>query len=443
LKGYTVEFGKYLGKGIWGLADKGLQVVYGIGYVVLVIRELPREEFGNFVLLQEIFLIISALATAVALQPLVKYAAEERDDHRAIVTGSLVLNVAFVLVASIAGLAFRGPLGSILNAGSLTTLLLYLPALLLASFVRNFTLILLQTRFLIKEIFWTDVVHFLGAPLLVLAFTWTGTFHTAVDLITVNLISLSLSSILGFWFSRSLFRVTLGVTRQDVLLLWDYGKYSLGGIASYLIYSKADTFILSAVAGPVQVAIYNSVKVFIRIYDMISQLIQMFILPATSRLSSKGETASLKAVVEKAITFSTIGMLPVFLLFLFCASILVGILYGGRYQEAVPLLQVFSALTFFVPAAAVATNTLMGLGHARLSFILSIQFVVASVVLYAVCIPLFGTMGAAIAYVGSTVVLAWLSMAKMNRFVPVTIPALVRRTDDITVFIRSRIMQKL
>ena len=437
-----MEFGKHLGKGIWGFADKGLQVVYGIGYVVLVIRALPKEEFGNFVLLQEIFLLVSALATAFALQPLVKYAAEDRDDHRSIITGSLLLDAAFVLLVSCVGVAFRGPISSILNASSLEGLLLYLPALLLASFIRNFTLILLQTRFLIKEIFWTDAVHFLGAPALVLALTWFGSFHTAIDLITVNLISLSCSSVLGFWFARPLFRITLRVTRQDMLLLWDYGKYAVGGIGSYLVYSKADTFILSAVAGPVQVAIYNSVKVFIRIHDMISQVIQMFVLPATSRLSSKGEYAGLTAIVEKAITFSTVAMFPVFLIFLFCAPLLVTILYGGRYQEAVPLLRVFSALAFFVPAAAVATNTLMGLGYARLSFILSVQFVIASLVLYTFFIPMLGTIGAAVAYVASTIVLAWLSMAKMNRFVPVTLPSLARRSGDIIVFFRTRLLQK-
>ena len=70
-----MEFGRYLAKGIWGLADKALPVVYGLGYIYLVIRVLPEEEFGNWVLLQEVFLLISGLATAFALNPLLKYAA--------------------------------------------------------------------------------------------------------------------------------------------------------------------------------------------------------------------------------------------------------------------------------------------------------------------------------------------------------------------------------
>src|SRR5512140_3740902 len=101
----TVELGRHLGKGIWGAADKALPVVYGLGYVLLVIRVLPEEEFGNWVLIQEIFLLISGLATAFALTPLLKYAAEAGGDHRDTLTAALLLNAGFVAAASLLILA--------------------------------------------------------------------------------------------------------------------------------------------------------------------------------------------------------------------------------------------------------------------------------------------------------------------------------------------------
>ena len=70
----------HLEKGIWGIAGKCLPVIYGVAYVVLVIRVLSPSEFGNFTLIQELFLLISGLATAFALQPMLKFAAEERTD---------------------------------------------------------------------------------------------------------------------------------------------------------------------------------------------------------------------------------------------------------------------------------------------------------------------------------------------------------------------------
>ncbi len=435
----TVEFGKYLGKGIWGLADKTLPVVYGVAYVLLVIRVLPQEEFGNFVLTQEIFLIITGLAMGFALQPLLKYAAESQEEPTGIVTASLLFNLPFTTGCALFIVLFRAPLSAILNSPTLEPLLLYIPAMLAASFIRNKALILLQARFRIREVFLVDAAHFLGAPLLIWISSRLNMFHSALDLVIINIISLSASSLVGLIYTRSMIRLTLRPPRRDIERIWNYGKFSLGGIMSYLVYTKVDSFILSAATGPVQVAIYNSVKVFTRIYDMVAQVVQMFVLPAVSRLSAEGREESRKVLVEKAIAFSTIGMIPVFLFLLLLAGPMIDILYGGRYNEAVPLLQILSVLTVIVPLIAVASNTLMGLGQARVSFVLSVQILITSMIIYLALIPPFGALGAAIGYVLSAMVLAWITTAKMNHFVRITPSEVWQRKDDISRFVRKRL----
>jgi O-antigen/teichoic acid export membrane protein len=432
-----VELGKHLGKGIWGLADKGLPVFYGVAFVVLVIRVLPEVEFGNFVLVQEIFLVISGLAQGFALQPLLKFAAEENPERSDIVSAGFMLNTVFTLLCALLIAVMREPLSSILNSPMLAPLLLYVPAMLIASLMRNFTLVLLQTRFMIKEIFWIDAVHFLGAPILV--YSVSKMFDTALDLIVINIISLSASSILGVVLSRSMLSIRLRVDSTDVRRLWDYGRYSLGGIVSYLFSTKSDSFILSAFTGPVQVAVYNSVKVFVRVYDMATQVVQMFVFPAVSRFSSKGDFKTLKVLIEKAILFSTVGMLPVFILFVGLASPLVYIVYQGRYEEAIPMLQLFAVLSLIVPVTAVATNTLLGLGQARVGFVISVLTFVASVFLYLVFIPLWEAIGATIGYVLSSIVLAWLATYHMNRFVPISLREVLIRRNDIRQFLKNRL----
>ena len=434
-----MEFGKHLGKGLWAMADKALPVIYGIAYVVLVIRVLPEEEFGNFVLIQDIFLIASGLVGAFALQPLLKFASESDVDLHSSVTAALLLNLVSVVVISILSVLVSGPVSTVLSSPGLASLMMYLPALMVASFIRNFTLILLQARFRIQEVFWTDAAHFLGAPLLIWIFSRLHIFGSALDLVVINIISLSTSSVIGFILSRHMIQLTLRPSHADLRKTWDYGKYSFGSTVSYLIYAKADTFILSATHGPIQVAVYNSVKVFIRVYDMLNQVIQMFVLPAVSKLSSAGDTRSLKAVLEKSILFSTITLVPVFIFFLFLPSIWVTILYKGRYVEAIPLLQILSLLSFVIPLTAVGANTLLGLGEARLSFILSLQVLAVSMASYLLLIPWLGGAGAAIGFIIISYATAWLTAVKVNRFVPLTLAGILRRRDDIKVFLASRL----
>jgi O-antigen/teichoic acid export membrane protein len=433
-----MEFGKYLAKGIWGLADKALPVVYGIGYVWLVIRVLPEEEFGNFVLVQEVFLVISGLATAFALQPLLKFSSEENARLEGVVPASLILNALFIAVASLLVAACSVPAGTLFNSPSLTPLMLYVPAMLAASFFRNFTLTLLQAQFRVQEVFWMDAVHFVGAPFLVWVMSRLHMFGSAMDLVLINLVSLSASSLAGLWFARGLLHMRLRPPREAVRQVWDYGKYSLGGVVSSLFSTKADSFILSAFTGPVQVAVYNSAKVFVRIFEMASQVVQMFVLPAASRLSSQGSFASLKAMTEKSLLFLTLGLLPVTVLFLAFPEILVRVIYAGKYAEAVPILRIFSLLTFVVPLAAVGSNVLMGLGEARLSFILGLQVLVASLAAFLLCIPPWGANGAGAGYLAASLITSILTARLLVRHVPLTTGAVLRRTRDIRTFIRNR-----
>jgi O-antigen/teichoic acid export membrane protein len=434
-----MEIGKHLGAGLWGVADKMLAVVYGLGYVWLVIRVLPEEEFGNFVLVQEVFLVISGLATAFALQPLLKFSAEEDADLTGIVSAALWLDAGFITAASIVVVACSAPAGAILNSPTLPPLLWYVPAMLAASFARNFTMTLLQAKFRIREVFWMDAVHFLGAPFLVWIVSRLHAFDTALDLVVINLASLSGSSLAGLWFTRRMARVTLHPPRQAVQRVWDYGKYTLGGIISSLFSTRADSFILSAFTGPVQVAVYNSAKVFVRLYEMAAQVAQMFVLPAASRLWSKGDTASLKALTEKAILFLTVGLLPVTVMFLAFPGLLITVLYDGRYAEAVPVIRFFSLLTFMVPLAAVGSNVIMGLGHARVSFILGGKTLAVSLAAFLICIPPGGATGAGVGYVLGSAAAGVMTARALIGYVPITAGEVIRRMNDIKMFLRDRL----
>jgi len=432
-----MEFGKHLRTGIWGLAGKALPVAYGIGYVLLVIRVLPEEEFGNYVLLQEIFLILTGLATAIALQPLLKFASEEGGTEKGVMGAAFLVHAVFLALTSIMLVVLREPVGVLLRSSMLADLLPYLPALVAAAILRNFVLALLQARFHLAAAFWVDAMHFLGAPLLIWIYSRLHMFDSAMDLVMIAIISLSASSAVGVIVARRELPAMAIPTRAEVRKVLDYGTYAMGGVVSYLFTTKADTLFLSAFGGPVVVAVYNAAKVFTRVFDMIPQVVQMFVLPGTSLLASRGETATLKSLVEKAILFTTIVMFPVVLLFLLAPGLLAGILYGGRYGEAIPVLRVFAALGLTIPLMAVVSNVLLGLGEARTTFRLGFELVLISMAGYLTLIPLWGATGAALAYVAATAIIAWRSAVVLRSRIPLSVLDVLARTRDIGGFFRS------
>jgi O-antigen/teichoic acid export membrane protein len=80
----------------------------------------------------------------------------------------------------------------------------------------------------------------------------------------------------------------------------------------------------------------------------------------------------------------------------------------------------------------------MGLGEARLSFILGIQVLVASLAAFLICIPPWGAVGAGAGYLAASVITAVLTVRFLVRHVPITALGVFRRTKDILAFIRNR-----
>ncbi len=438
-----MEFGKHLGKGIWGLADKALQLLYGLVYVYLVVRALPIEEYGNWTLLQEIFLLLSGLITAFALNPLLKFGAEGQGNAAETVTIAIAMQTAFTLAAALLVYPSRFLLGDLMHSPEMARLLEYLPLMLVASFVRNLALILLQAGFRVRELFFTDAVHFLGAPFLTWVMSRMHLFNAAIDLVHINVVSLACSSFVGLLFTWRGMTLTRRVTLDAVKRMWSYGSFSLGGNVSSLVSTRADVFLLAAFTGPTQVAVYSAAKIFTKAYDMVTQVVQMFLLPAASQLSSRGERDSLKIVVEKSLLFSAVGMVPVMLGFIVLSEPLVDFFYPGKYPDAALPLSLFGLMALFVPASAIGSSVLMGIGEARQGFVIGLQTLAGSLLLYVILIPMAGLTGATVGYVLSAVMLATLSLRRMNDHVPVRTSEVLRRWGDINTFVRRSITKVL
>ena len=431
-----MEFGRHIGKGIWGFADKSLTAIYGLGFVFLVIRVLPEIEYGSFVLVQAIFTILVAIGTSFALQPLIKYAAES-DDYGGILTVCALYFCGFLTATIILLMVVRLPLSQVLDpshAGKISALILYIPPLLIGSAARLFLIALLQTRYRVQQIFWIDSVYFIGSLVLFSIARQVGRFSTAEDLMVISVATQVLSSLLAVIVAWNHIRFERRVSRSEFQRVWDFGKYSSLSSISFSIYSQLDIFIISSLGGLVQVAVYSAAKIFTRVFDVYTQVVQLFLIPASSRYHKEGNTGAIRIITEKSIWFSTLGLLPVCALFFFGAGFLVDFFYQGRYAAAVIPLRIFSILAILIPWYAVLPSILIGLGKVKEGLLISWVFIVASIVLYYALIPPYGAAGAALANV-ITILCVSVSMAVItNRIIPLNVRAMVLRTHDIVQF---------
>ena len=446
-----MEIGRHIGKGTWALADKSLPVLYGVGFVFLVIRILPKEEFGIYVLIQNAFLLLVAMGTSFALQPMVKYAAETDDPASIAAAGSWMYAI-FVMGVSFLIIVFKSPLSRLFHAPSFASLAWFLPIMLLVSFVRTVALALFQSKVLIQQMFWVNTVYFVGSLVAIAALLKEAQNQTASVLLVISTSALAASSLLALILVRGSFPrggwrkvFSFEAERGIVIKTWNYGKFSFGASSMYALFTQGDSFVIASILGPVSVALYNAARVFTRIFDVILQVIVTFLVPTSSRLSSQKNSVELIALAEKSTFVFMAGVLPISVLLCLFAPEILSVFYRDRYAEAVPLLRILALSGLAVPLIGVASSFLFGIGKVYEVFITSLINTIIAILLFAVGTYMWGVNGAAWTMVFVSLFTAFTYGFTLIRFanVPLRVKSIVLRYRDAVNFVRKLLLEKV
>lgn len=434
-----MKFSSHLGKGLWAVAVKTLPVINGIATVFLVIRALPEREYGAFVLLQTVFVFAMALANALALTPLIKFAAE-RDDRGPTITAALVVNGAFFAAVSLLVLVVREPFARLVagdGAAAAAGLLTYLPALFATVLYRNFAVALLQATYRLKDIFAIEAVQLLGIPAGVAALRAAGRFETATDLLAVVLTAQTLSSLTALILTRRDMAGPMPLRREMLGELWRFGRFTFGGTTLYSVFSQLDVLFVSSYGGLVAAATYNAAKVFMRVFDLASQVVQMFLIPFSSKRSSSGDTADLRTAAEKTVAFTSIALLPVVLAMALFPEQILRLLYAEKYVQGAWIVRILSVLGLVTPWSAVSSSCLLGAGKVREGFWMAVALVAIAIPLYTLLTPQLGGTGTMLGLVTSITIVTFWAVRVLRPLVPLRIVAVARRWRDVAEYMRS------
>jgi O-antigen/teichoic acid export membrane protein len=435
-----MELGRHLEKGLWAFADKALPPVYGVLFMLLVIRILPVEEYGSYLLFQTVFLLIGALANSLAIQPMLKYVAEGMDS---VSTSSSVLIILTLFIGiCVAIIFFLGkPLANLLDAhyaDKVNALFVYLPALFAVTIYRFIASGLLQARFQIKRLFIVDATSLGLSLVLILLARANGLMTNAQVLVHIALISSLVASVVAFFLSRHIAIPSFRWHPAEGRKILDYGKFSLGSTVGSVVQTQFDTFFVSAYGGVSGVAMYGAAKNFTRLFDMYSQGIQMLVVPASSMLQGRQEEHKLPALVEKSMCFSFYAILPAILLFVVFPAPLFNLMYGDKYLSGIPILRILAITGFIIPWGAVIAGVLSGLGKTGTAFIMSVSALFLSAVLYTYFGSIAGIYGIVWAVVCVYGILGTIGILVLRHFVPFTIASIFRRSKDILSFLKNR-----
>ncbi|MGH7494612.1 MAG: oligosaccharide flippase family protein [bacterium] len=416
--------------------DKALPLLYGFGYVFIVIPALPPDEFGLLGIVEVIFYFILAIDNGLVQTPMAKFVAENNFGSWAIAHG-FVLSGSILLLFSIGCMAGGSVLVDLFKAPNLHSVLWSLPALLAGFYLKNLTAQICIARQWTGRLFLIDAIYFLGSLAILISLRIAGTLATAAQVILANVFTALAASFAGLFatwevLQKSRWRIQFA----EIVRFLTFGKYSFGaGLGAYLN-AQLDVIFVAHFYGPVSVGIYRAGKIIYRLYNAFSQATQVVILPLASKLEAAQQRDGLRVLFEKSIFFSYLIVVPLNFALLLGAAGIFSQLYSGRYDESVPVFRWLLVGAFLLPWGAIGINLLLGAGKPNLTF--GITWIVVAV--YSLCslvlVQSHGLQGAAVANVIGTMAGALLTTVFVKNLTGFTWRGIMRRFADVSNFAR-------
>jgi len=206
-----------------------------------------------------------------------------------------------------------------------------------------------------------------------------------------TIISMSISYIV--LYKQEKIHFTLDISRSLFLLREGVPL----GIASFaaLVYSRIDVVILSQLLGNAKAGVYSAATPFpIALIQLLNVPFVIALFPALSRLHVEDSTR-FKKTIYKSLGAVMLWSIPATFFVFFLAEIIIPILFGNKYDNAIPILKTIILTVPFISLSAVLYKVLIAMRHQRDYLFISVLGAVVSVTLTITFISSFGIMGAA------------------------------------------------
>lgn len=419
----------------WALLDKSLPVLFGVGFLLLVVRTLPAEELALQAIASTVLLTAAQLLRFMILIPLIKHVAEGHDAAHVAAAGALLYAAGSLVVALL--LVFgAGTWAGLFQKPGLEVVLVPSAVLIAVGSLRDAGNAALEGERRLRTLFWVDL-GYQAVALGALAVWYTsGASRTAAMVQWIQAWSAGVGSMLTVLVVRG--HMLARPARAAMLRLVRFGSYSAGFGLATTLGQHADTLLAGALMDAPSVASYHVAKQFFRVFNVLAQAIAQVLMPLVSRLQSARRDADVRILYEKSVCFLHLALVPVIAALIVAAPWIYQLFYGSRYADSVGVFRLLAVSALTLPFASVGSPFLIGLGRVRSLLWITWTVVAVGVALAMWWIPAYGAMGAAAALALSALVGMLLRTWVLQRSLGFALRDVAGRRGDATAFVRRR-----
>jgi O-antigen/teichoic acid export membrane protein len=382
-----------------GLAWKVLSQVVGQGgrliVAVLLARLLAPRDFGlagMCLVFSSLVLVFSDLALGAALVQ-----REKLSDHDR--ATAFWTSVGAGIVFTLVGLAAAGPLAAFYDEPDVQPLLMVLSSTFLISSIATTheALLVRELQFRAVELRVMVGLLFGAAAGVITALQGGGPWAIIAQQVTTALVTTILI------VKRSPWRPTLRFSRAALRDMGGFSGFVLGHRLLYYIHRNADNLLIGRFVGAAGLGIYGlAYNVMLIPFSRIAGPIQQVLFPAFSRMQDEPERIA--ALWIRATRLVGAISIPALCGLVVVAPDFVPVVFGDRWNDAVPLIQILAWVGLLQSLQTLNTEILQARDRTSTIFRFSLVFFVAHLTAFVVGLH-WGVVGVAAAYaISSTLV---------------------------------------
>jgi O-antigen/teichoic acid export membrane protein len=204
-----------------------------------------------------------------------------------------------------------------------------------------------KTQF--RGLFWTYLFR-QGFTLLFVIIVYAFNKKISLNgLVIIYNACLLIGTVAAYKYVRDFVTGTFIISKVWIWKMLHFGKYVFGSNLSTLVFRSADQIMLSPLLGTtIYNASQNVAMRFVNLSDLPSQTLGDILFPKSASKENSNNPAMLKYYYEKTVGASLCIVLPLIFVVLLFPKLIIFILAGVQYYDAVPYLQLISFTCIFL-----------------------------------------------------------------------------------------------
>lgn len=352
------------------LANNGLVAVFGFLSFFMLVRMLPQEIFGEWVLFITMGNFIDMLRFGITRTALTRFLSSANDKDAKSLMGSnnlinLISTVGIAVILIVIYLLFDE---SIKDSG-FELFFIWYPVASFLTLPFNNAQAVLQAKLRFDNMLWLRMLN-VGSFMIFLATNFYFEFSIQ-GILYAYLVTNFISSVLASALNWDGIRYLLKATKEATKIILDFGKYTTGTLIGSNLLRSADTFIigLSPFLGTTGVALYSIPLKLTEIIEIPLRSFAATAFPMLSKASIENNTEKVKQLFYVNAGGTTLLLLPVMIFSFIFAEEFVYILGGSDYLITANIFRLFCIYGLFLPIDRFIGVTLDSVNKPKQNFI--------------------------------------------------------------------------